>query len=108
MTVDYTDNSIPFDSNIRNFFESLLVLQLTTMVHTVGLLGVNGLLGNPTAKVLAQFAREGKLNLVLLHREGKPPKDIDAQHENIELRIIDLDAPASQLEEAVKGINVFM
>lgn len=76
-------------------------------MHTVGLIGANGLLGGPTAKLLAQSAKEGKVKLVLLHRAGSPPKATDL-HDNIELRIVDLNGPPSQLEQAVKGINVFM
>ncbi len=77
------------------------------MVHTVGLLGANGLVGSATGKVLGQSAEDGKIKLIILHREGTPPKDLSAGS-NIELRVVDLDGPASAIEQAVRGINVFM
>ncbi len=77
------------------------------MVHVVGLMGANGLVGGATAKELAQSAEDGKIKLVVLHREGNPPKGLGARS-NIELRVLDLDGPASAIEEAVRGINIFM
>lgn len=77
------------------------------MVHTVGLMGANGLVGAPTTRLLAQSAKEGKIKLVVLHRTGSAPKDLDT-HQNIEMRVLNLDDPAEEIEKAVRGINVFM
>lgn len=75
------------------------------MSHTVGIMGANGLVGGTTAKALAQSAKEGKIKLVILHRSGKVPEGYGP---GVEMRTLDLDGPASSIEEAVKGINVFM
>ena len=77
------------------------------MVHTVGFMGANGLVGTPTSQLLAQAAKEGKINLVIFHRAGSPPKTVQAQR-NVELKVLNLDGPAAEIETAVKGINVFM
>ena len=77
------------------------------MVHTVGFMGANGLVGTPTSQLLAQAAKEGKINLVLFHRAGSPPKAVEAQR-NVELKVINLDGPAADIEKAVEGVNVFM
>ena len=78
------------------------------MVHTVGLIGANGNVGSPAAKKLASSAKDGKIKLVILHRAGKPPRDIAADQDTIQLRVVDLDGPAPDIEAAVQGINVFM
>ena len=77
------------------------------MAHTVAIYGANGLVGGATAKKLAQSAKDGIIHLVIAHRSGSPPKGLEAGS-NIEFRELNLDDPASKIEEAVKGINVFM
>lgn len=75
------------------------------MVHTVGLMGANGLVGGAAAKALAQSAKEGKIKLIILHRPDRAPKGF---HTDVEMRVLDLDGAASSIDAAVKGINVFM
>ena len=77
------------------------------MVHTVGLTGANGNVGSAAAKYLASSVKDGKIKLVILHRAGKPPKELEDE-DLIEFRIVDLDGPAADIEAAVQGINVFM
>ena len=77
------------------------------MVHTVGLMGANGLVGGATAKMLAQSAKDGKIKLVVFHRAGSPPKDLEG-NQKVELRVLNLDDPAPQIEQTIKGVNVFM
>ena len=77
------------------------------MTHVVGLLGANGTVGGATAKHLAQAAKEGKFKLVLLHRASSPLKAFEGQS-HVELKVLDLEGPAAGIEEAVRGINVFM
>ncbi|KAF2149093.1 hypothetical protein K461DRAFT_329801 [Myriangium duriaei CBS 260.36] len=77
------------------------------MVHTVGLMGANGLVGRPTAQLLAQSAAQGKINLVILHRPGNIPVDFEGST-NVTLRAVDLDGPAADLEQAVRGIQTFI
>lgn len=77
------------------------------MVHTVGLIGANGGVGSAAAKSLASSAKHGKIKLVILHRAGNPPKELKDEG-LIELRTVDLDGPAADIEAAVQGINVFM
>lgn len=77
------------------------------MVHTVGLMGANGLVGGAVAKSLVQSVKDGKIQLVILHRAANPPKGIEDQ-DNIQLRVIDLNGPAADIEAAVAGINTFI
>lgn len=77
------------------------------MVHTVGIAGVNGNVGAPTAKLLAQAAEQGKIKLILLLRDGSKADGISAS-ENVEFRTLNFDDPAEKIQEAVAGINVFM
>lgn len=44
------------------------------MVHTVGIVGVNGNIGAPTAKRLVKAAQEDRINLIIFHRESSTPK----------------------------------
>ena len=76
------------------------------MVHTVGIVGVNGNVGSSIAKLLAKDASYGKIKLILLHREGSTP-DFLSPGGNIEFRIINYEDP-SNIEAAVRGIHVFM
>lgn len=77
------------------------------MVHTVGIAGINGNVGAPTAKALAKAAEEGKIKLVIFHREGSKPAAISAG-ENVEFRVLDFSDDVEKIETAVRGINVFM
>ncbi|KAK4502304.1 hypothetical protein PRZ48_005729 [Zasmidium cellare] len=77
------------------------------MVHTVGIVGVTGNVGKPTTKYLIQAASEGKIKLVIFHREGSKLDGIEAS-KNVEQRPINFEDPVEKLEEAVKGINVFI
>lgn len=76
------------------------------MVHTVGIVGVNGNVGSSVAKILAKDAKEGKIKLVLIHREGSTPNFL-LPGDSVEFRVINYDEPSS-IEAAVKGIHVFM
>lgn len=77
------------------------------MVHTVGIAGVNGNVGAPTVKLLATAAAEGKIKLVVFHRDGSTAKDV-SQGKNVEFRILNYEDPPEKIESAVAGINVFM
>lgn len=75
-------------------------------MHTVGIFGINGNLGKPTAQLLVEAAEQGKIRLIIFHREGKPGDFKSSK--NVELRVLDLDGPTQKVEEAVKGVNVFV
>lgn len=75
-------------------------------MHTVGILGINGNVGKPTTKLLVKAAEQDKIKLIILHREGKPGDFKPGK--NVELRVIDLEGPEQKIEEAVKGVNVFV
>ncbi|KAK4503473.1 hypothetical protein PRZ48_004388 [Zasmidium cellare] len=75
-------------------------------MHSVGILGVNGNLGKPTAQVLIKAAEQDKIKLIIFHREGKAG-DFKAG-KNVELRVIDLDGPKEKVEEVVRGVNIFV
>ena len=77
------------------------------MVHTVGINGVNGNVGAPTAQRLVAAAAEGKINLVIFHREGSSTNGLSAS-KTVELRVLNFDDPPEKIEAAVKGINTFM
>lgn len=78
------------------------------MVHTVGIVGINGRVGAPTVKALTKSAEEGKIRLVLFHRASSKIDHIK-QSPNIELRLLNFDAdPPEVLEKAVKGVQVFV
>ncbi|CAG9994008.1 unnamed protein product [Clonostachys byssicola] len=74
------------------------------MVHTVALLAPNGNVGSATLKHLLPAHKAGKLNLVVLHRPGSPPKDLDSGL-GVEVREIDLEGPIENIQEAVRGVN---
>lgn len=75
-------------------------------MHTVGIVGINGNIGRPTTRLLVEAAEQDKINLVIFHREGKAGEF--KQGKNVELRTIDLEGPAQQIEAAVRGVNVFV
>lgn len=77
------------------------------MVHTVGITGVNGNVGAAASKYLAEAAAEGKIKLVVFHREGNAPKHLST-NESVETRVLDFEDPIEKIEAAVKGVNVFM
>ncbi|CAI6084187.1 unnamed protein product [Clonostachys chloroleuca] len=74
------------------------------MVHTVALLAPNGNVGSATLKHLLPAHKAGKLNLVVLHRPGSPPKDLDLGS-GVELREIDLEGSIENIQAAVRGVN---
>ncbi|KAK3638518.1 hypothetical protein LTR56_012990 [Elasticomyces elasticus] len=77
------------------------------MIHTVGIVGVSGNVGAPTAKYLAQAAGEGKIKLVLFHRTNSDTSAFpDGQ--SVELRVLEFDDSPEKIKEAVKGVNVFI
>ncbi|KAK5676767.1 hypothetical protein LTS10_010531 [Elasticomyces elasticus] len=77
------------------------------MVHTVGIVGVSGNVGAPTAKYLAQAAGEGKIKLVLFHRANSDTSAIPGG-QSVELRVLEFDDSPEKIKEAVKGVNVFI
>ena len=77
------------------------------MTHTVGIFGVNGNVGAPTAKLLAQAASEDKIKLVIFSRPGSTPKGL-SQGKNVEFKELDIEGAVEPIEQAVKGINFFM
>ena len=75
--------------------------------HTVGLLAPNGNVGSAILSALLEPSHLSKINLVVLHRPGSAPKA--KLPESVEVRVIDLEKSDSKsIEEAVKGIEVFM
>lgn len=77
------------------------------MVHTVGIVGISGNVGAPTVRLLAESAKKGEIKLVILYREGSLSKDL-SDLKNTETRVINFEDPPQKLDQAVKGINVFM
>lgn len=75
-------------------------------MHTVGIVGINGNLGRPTTQLLVKAAEQDKIHLIVFHREGKAGDFKSGK--NVELRVIDLDGPTQKIEEAVKGVNIFV
>ncbi|CAH0044387.1 unnamed protein product [Clonostachys solani] len=74
------------------------------MVHTVALLAPNGNVGSAALRHLLPAHKAGKLSLVILHRPGSPPKDLDLGS-GVEVREIDLEGPTEKVQEAVRGVN---
>uniref|UniRef100_A0A8H7KBI3 NmrA-like domain-containing protein n=1 Tax=Bionectria ochroleuca TaxID=29856 RepID=A0A8H7KBI3_BIOOC len=74
------------------------------MVHTVALLAPNGNVGSAALRHLLPTHKAAKLNLVVLHRPGSPPKDLDLGL-GVEVREIDLEGPIENIQEAVRGVN---
>jgi hypothetical protein len=96
------------------FPQAILVSFLTcpfydhlTMVHTVALLAPNGNVGSAALRHLLPTHKAAKLNLVVLHRPGSPPKDLDLGL-GVEVREIDLEGPIENIQEAVRGVNAAM
>lgn len=77
------------------------------MVHTVGIVGVNGNVGGRTSRLLIEAARQGKIKLVLFYREENRVKSICTGY-NVETRFLNFDDKAESIELAIRGINVFM
>ena len=77
------------------------------MVHTVGITGVNGNVGAVAAKFLVRAAQEDKIKLIVFYREGSTAKGL-VPGKNVELKVLNFDDPPDKIEQAVKGVNVFM
>lgn len=77
------------------------------MVHTVGIVGVNGNVGAPTAALLSAAANSGKINLIIFHRTGSTAKNL-TQSKNVSFRELNFDDPAEKIESAVAGVNTFI
>lgn len=77
------------------------------MVHTVGIFGVSGNVGAATLPRLSVAARNGEIKLIIFHRESSSVDNLPTG-QNIELRVLDYVHSPAQIEEAVKGVNVFM
>jgi len=77
------------------------------MVHTVGVVGINGNVGAPTSKALVKAAGEGKIKVVIFHREGASLNGL-SQGENVEFRVLSFEDSPDKIAEAVKGVHVFM
>lgn len=73
-------------------------------MHTVAQLAPNGGVGSAVLPHLVRAHQDGKIKLVLLHRPGRPPKDVP---DGIELRELDI-SDYSKLDDAVKGVEVFL
>lgn len=77
------------------------------MTHVVGIVGVNGNVGAPTAKSLAKVAQEGEISLVIFHREGGAPTHISAGP-NVEFRTLSFEDSEEKIQAAIAGVNVFI
>lgn len=84
-----------------------LVCPAFIMVHTVGITGVNGNVGAAALPGLVKAAREENIKLIIFHREGSSVTGA-SQEKNIELRVLQFEDPAEKIEQAIKGVNVFM
>lgn len=76
------------------------------MVHTVGIVGVNGNVGAPTAQALTKAAEKDSIKLIIFHRPNTKLDGLGGK--NVEFRAFDFDDPSDKIEAAVKGVNVFM
>jgi hypothetical protein len=79
----------------------------TKMVHTAALIAPNGNVGSATLRHLLLAHKAGKLNLIVLHRPGGPPKELPSDS-GVEVREINLDGSLEEVQEAVHGVNVAM
>lgn len=77
------------------------------MPHVVGLVGINGNVGKPTARLLVKAAEQDKIKLILFHRKDSKTGDF-MPSKNVELRVLDLEDASQNIEDAIKGINVFV
>jgi len=79
------------------------------MVNTVAVYSPTGLVGKALVPLLTNLHKEGKLNLVLIHR---PSSDLSvlALPAEIETRAIDFEGETDEdkLLAAVKGIDLIM
>jgi len=77
-----------------------------TMVRTIGLLGVSGLLGSHLLAALAAAHEKGTLQLVALAR---PSSDTSKVPAGVEKRVLDADtASLEEVQRALEGIDVLM
>lgn len=76
------------------------------MSPTVALLGASGLLGSNLLKSLAAVDNDGKIKLIVLHRENSDTSNVPS---GIEKRILDADnASVEEIQTALKGVDVLM
>lgn len=74
------------------------------MVNTIAVLGPNGNVGSRIVPHLLAAHRAGKLNLVLLHRPGSPPKNVPTDA-GVDIREIDLSGDFEGIKTSVRGLN---
>lgn len=78
------------------------------MVHTVGLIGAAGRVGQAASRHLAKAAAQGQIKLVLFHREGKAPQ-LPEGSDNIELRVVDIEKDSvDEIAAKVTGVQIMM
>lgn len=77
------------------------------MVHTAALIAPNGNVGSATLRHLLLAHKAGKLNLIVLHRPGGPPRELPPDS-GVEVREINLEGSLEQLQDAVQGVNIAM
>jgi hypothetical protein len=78
------------------------------MAPIVALYNHNGLTGSGLLNGLIPYHRNGKIRLIVTHREGSNVSSIPRDC-GIELRALDLATPNEALNRAaIRGVNVFM
>ncbi|CAG9978712.1 unnamed protein product [Clonostachys byssicola] len=75
------------------------------MAHTVALLGPNGRVGASALRHLLVAQKAGRINLVLLHRPGGPPKHVP-KDAKIDVREVDISGTQGHILEALRGVHV--
>lgn len=76
------------------------------MSPTVALLGASGDLGSNLLKPLAAAAKDGKVNLVVLHRATSDTSNVPSE---VEKRVLDADnATVEEIQAALKGVDILM
>jgi len=79
--------------------------ETTINMHTVGILGHNGLVGAALIPSLVKAHQANQLKLVVLHRATS---DVSKIPSGIEKRVIDLAAGVDAIKSVVKGINILL
>ena len=77
------------------------------MPNTIAIIGSTGNAGSKILFHLLDAYKAGKVNLIILHRPGRPPQNIPKDTE-VELREIDLKGGVDGIKLAVKGINALV
>ena len=77
------------------------------MVHTVGITGIKGNVGEPTLKYLLEAAEQGKINLVVFSRSASQLEGVSGK-KNVETRTLNYEDSAEDITKSVKGVNVFL